>query len=931
MYNAKEIESKILKLWKEKDIPEKVLKLKRGKKFYFLDGPPYATGHIHMGIALNKILKDFYLRFFRMLGFDIWSQPGYDTHGLPIENQVQKKLDIKTKNEIEKFGIENFVKECRKFATKYIDVMRDQFLNLGVWMDWKNPYLTLTNDYIEGAWFTFKKAFDKGLLFKGDYPVHVCPKCETAVAYNEIIYKKISEESIYVKFPVKEKENEFLLIWTTTPWTLPANTGIMVHPRFEYSKVKVNNEILIIAKDLIENVMEKKKIKKYEIIETFPGKKLEGLEYESPLKNKLPLQQNIKPRVILSEQFVSLEEGSGLVHTAPGHGREDYKAGKEAGLASLSPLTLNGIFKEEAGFLEGKFAKDADPLIVEEFEKKNAIFAKEKITHDYPLCWRCETPLLMLSVPQWFFKVRNLRKKLLEENKNVNWIPKWAGKRFNNWLESLDDWPISRQRYWGIPLPIWICKKCNKTKVIGSIGELPEKISDIHRPYIDEIILDCECGEKMERVEDVLDVWFDSGVASWASLGYPKRKDLFEVMWPADLNLEGPDQIRGWWNSELITSVITFDKAPFKNILFHGFVLDAHGKKMSKSKGGVAPEEVIEKYGRDVLRYYFLRSDPSLDFYFKWDDVKEVLKFFTVFYNSAKFFETYCKKERLEHLKTEDKWLLSRVNNLIMNCRKLNQNFNHSKAVELIENFILEDLSHWYIKIIRDRTWPTYNKKDKKAAFATLYYALDKVVKLLAPICPFLAEEIYQNIFEGESVHLEDYPEEDKRLIDNKLEKQMTIVRKIVEASNAIRHEKGLKLKYTLQTLAIDGKEDILDSVKKFEEIIKNRANVKEVKIKKVKGMKKFEYGKIFLETKASKELKKEWLLRELIRNVQKKRKQLKLNVSDKITLYLPNIFKGSEEIIKESTGSKIVFGKISGKKEEFKFDKKKYEFGVEK
>jgi isoleucyl-tRNA synthetase len=623
----------------------------------------------------------------------------------------------------------------------------------------------------------------------------------------------------------------------------------------------------------------------------------------------------------MSEQFVSLEDGTGLVHTAPGHGKEDYRAGREGGIPALSPLNLDGTFTKDAGFLEGKFAKDADEIIVKEFENKNAIFGKENIVHDYPLCWRCETPLLMLSVPQWFFKVSDFRQKLLNENKKVNWVPKWAGKRFDNWLESLDDWPISRQRYWGIPLPIWTCEKCDKIKVIGSMDELPKKIEDIHRPYIDKVTLDCECGGEMKRVEDVLDVWFDSGVCSWASLGYPKEKKLFDEMWPPDFITEGPDQIRGWWNSQMITSMIAFEQRPFKNVLFHGFILDAHGIKMSKSKGNVvSPEDVIEKHGRDVLRFYFLKTDPSNDFYFKWEDVKEVLKFFTVLYNSVNFFNIYCKKEKLNGLKKEDKWIISRVNSLVKNSIKYNKSYNGFKATEMLENFVLEDLSHWYIKLIRNRTWPAYDKDDKKAAFATLYYVIDKLLKILAPICPFLSEDFYQEIIKGDSVHLEDYPKEEK--IDEKLEKQMEVVKKVVELSNSTRHKEKIRLRYTLQTLTVTGKKEDIEAVKNLKEIIKKIANVKEVKTKEGES-------KIELYTKASEELKKEWLLKELIRNIQSKRKKMKLDVKERIKLFLPEVFKDSAKTISGATGSEITFGEVSGDKTEFKFENKKYEFGI--
>ncbi|MDD5416728.1 MAG: isoleucine--tRNA ligase, partial [Candidatus Aenigmarchaeota archaeon] len=774
MIDLRDLDKQVSKYWKEKKIPEKTIKSRDGKeRFFFLDGPPYASGSIHVGTALNKILKDFYIRYYRMNGFNVWCQPGYDCHGMPIENKVQKELGLRTKQEIEQIGIEKFIKKCSEWATKYVDVMGEEFNGLGVWMDWKHPYLTLNQEYMNGAWHTFKVAYEKGLLYKGIYPIHICPKCETAVAYNEIEYKNVTDTSIYVKFKVKE--NEYLVVWTTTPWTLLANTGVMVHPKFEYAYVKVGNETWIIAKELADSLFNKIG-KDYKIIKTVKGSELKDLRYESPFK-ELPLQKNIKPKVINSAQFVTLDTGTGLVHTAPGHGLEDYKAGRESGLSILSPVNMEGRYKEEAGKWARKFVKDADQDIIDELKDKGLFVYAESVAHEYPHCWRCESPLLFISVPQWFFKISEIRDKLIEENKKVKWSPEWAGKRFDNWLQSLDDWPISRQRYWGIPLPIWTCEKCDAIKVLGSSDELPKKIPDIHRPYIDEIKLKCKCGGVMKRIPDILDVWFDSGVCSWASIGYPKDKKLFNEMWPADLIMEGSDQFRGWWNSQMITSVITFDKTPFTNVLMHGFVLEAHGKsKLSKSKGGISPSDFSQKYGLDVLRFFYLNEDTTMDFNFDWDKISSESRTLTTLMNVVNFIETYCKKTPMKNLTTEDKWILSRVNSIIPEFDKKVKEMKHNEAVQLIDNFVLNDFSRSYIKYVRSRT---------DEAGGVMYYVLDKLTKIIAPICPFSSEYIYQKFFkEKESVHLEDWPKCDKKMVDEKLEKQMNIVKRIVEASN---------------------------------------------------------------------------------------------------------------------------------------------------
>ncbi len=869
-----------------------------------------------------------------MKGYDVWDKPGYDTHGLPIENKVEQKLGLKSKGDIERLGVEKFNEECKKFATEFIGIMNSQFEDLGVWMNWSEPYLTLDNHYIEGAWHTFKTGFEKGLLYKDVYPVHVCTHCETAVAYNEIEYTQLSDPSIFVKFPVYGKENEFLVVWTTTPWTLPSNTGIMVKPSADYVYVKVGSEVLIIAEARLQNVMEKAGLSGYKIIKRVKGKDLENLKYEHPLVDVFPFIKRLQNahRVVLSEQYVSLEEGTGLVHTAPGHGQEDYKVGKENGLPIISPLRLNGTYNNNCGRFSGKYAKSADDEIIEEFNVRGLLLHKEKITHEYPKCWRCSTPLLYMSVPQWFFKVTAIRNKLIEENKKVNWYPEWAGKRFENWLENLGDWPISRQRYWGIPLPIWECERCGRTKVIGSIDELPQKPKDLHRPYIDEIEIECECKAKMKRVPDVLDVWFDSGLAAWSSLNYPKDKKLFERLWPSDLQIEGPDQIRGWWNSQLITSVITFNEKPFSNILFHGFVLDAHGNKMSKSKGNIVqPEDVITKYGRDVLRFYLLSSPAWDDFYFNWSDTENVAKALNILRNTFTFIKTYVDKrpERVT-LKIEDKWILSRINSILEEYDKNMQQYSQYKSVQALQDFILNDFSRWYIKLIRDRVWPSYEGKDKEAAFYTLLKVSEMLLKMLAPITPFLAEYYYQDLLKDkkslESIHMSPLPLPEKKAIDKDLERYMNIARDIFEVSSAVRQKEKLKLKWPLKRLIIitDDK-DVKAAVESLGEVIKFTCNVKNVSLEKKLPKGKFsegvfDKGKIYLDLERDEELEAEMILRELIRNIQELRKKNKFVIKDEIVLTIKTdkdttkiLKKYSERIKKEVGAADIIFDKLDG------------------
>ncbi len=918
--NADENEQKINEFWISNKIYEKVKRLREsGKKFYFLDGPPYASGAIHIGTAWNKILKDVYIRFYRMLGYNVRDQPGYDTHGVPIENKVEKALGFHSKGDIEKYGVDKFIKKCREFATKYIDVMNNQFADLGVWMDWSHPYMTLTNDYIEGAWHTFKKAYEKGFLYKDVYPVHICPHCETVVAYNEIEYKKLTDPAIYVKFPIVGKENEFLVIWTTTPWTLPSNTGVMVNPKIEYCKVKVGDEFYIIAKPLVETVMSKVG-RGYEIVETFPGKELEGVEYRSPLEDICDLQKNLKGghRVVLSEQYVSSEDGTGLVHCAPGHGREDYKVGKENNLPVLSPVNINGTYTEECGKFAGKYVKSVDNEIIEYLDQRGYLLHKESVTHDYPVCWRCKSPLIIISIPQWFFKVTSIRDKLLEENEKVDWHPAWAKKRFENWIMSLGDWPISRQRYWGIPIPIWECPKCGNIKVIGSVEELGVHLDDLHKPEIDNVTIKCDkCGAEMKRVPDVMDVWFDSGVASWATLGYPSNKEEFEKWWPADLNIEGPDQIRGWWNSQMITSVMTFDRAPFKSVVLHGFMLDAHGVKMSKSLGNnVRPEDMIKKYGRDALRAYLLSIPPGENIYFNWTELEEIYKSLNIIRNTERFVRTYVPSAGSEKLAVEDKWILSKVSKLSKDVRESLEKFKVNKAMELIFSFAVDEFSRWYIKLIRPRVRETYTGDDKEGAYFTLYTVLRELSKIMAPMMPFISEEIYQSLneikMEKESAHMEDFSVLNYE--NDELEKKMEIVKDIFDDVTSLRQDNGIKLRWPLKKIVIETDSDLSG----MEDVIKRICNADDVEIvgKFENGdMKKrsFLFGNVYIDTNVDME---DAYAKELTRHIQKMRKELGLNVSDRIRLYLSDQkIKSFEGKFKDAVGAQeIIYGDNDGR-----------------
>jgi isoleucyl-tRNA synthetase len=836
-YNPDKVEKDVKQDWKQNNTRRRALEKNEGEEiFYFLDGPPYPTGSMHMGTAMGKILKDYFIRFHRMNGFYVHAQPGYDTHGLPIENKVEEQEGFTAKQDIEDFGVANFIDECKDFATEYIDDMNQDFKEMGVWMDWENPYLTLHNYYIEGAWETFREAYKKGFLYEDSYPVHVCTRCETAVAYNEVEYMEKEDPEVYVSLPVKDSDRE-LMIWTTTPWTIPSNVAVMVHPEFEYSLVEFNDRQVWMASELAEDIMSKfgYDSEEYEIIETVEGEELEGLEYEHPLREEVPAQEDVQGRVVLSERYVDLSGGTGLVHSAPGHGKEDYEVGQENDLKQISPVDLKGNFTEKAGKYEGIFVKDADDDIKADLDEKGALFYSGSIRHEYPKCWRCDTPLLQLSIPQWFFGATQFRDKLLEENDKVNWVPDWAGDKFGEWLEQLGDWPVSRQRYWGIPLPIWECEDCDNTHVVGSRDELPENLDDLHRPYIDEVELECdECGGSMHRIPDVLDVWFDSGVAPWASLKHPEVDFTFEEEGPVDLEEEGFDQIRGWWNSQFITSIMTHDTRPFDNVVYHGKV-KLEGKEMSKSKGIIVrPEEVIEKYGRDLLRYYILTKDVSEDWSWEWDEVEESFDFMNLLWNTYSYRDTYTSEvERPEELELEDRWILSRLNSMVREAKKYSSepHFTAFRAVNEIEDFAANDLSRGYIKMIRDRLRPGYEGDDREAAEWTLRTVTDQLLKVLAPFTPYFADYHWNG---EDSIHLADYPEVNEEMIDETLERDMEIFQDVEEAVARLRQAKGIKLRYPVKKVTVSGNEEVERAVGDLQELLRERLNAKSVEFEKV-------------------------------------------------------------------------------------------------
>lgn len=860
-YN-KDLEKKIQSFWQENDIYNKTSKQRENRpKYSFLDGPPYCSGRIHLGTAWNKTIKDSFLRYKSMNGYSLRRQAGWDTHGLPIEHKVEELLDIKSKQEIEeKYGIDNFVEKCKEFAIKNKEDMTQQFKQMGVWMDWQDPYVTYDNGYMESCWWTLKQADKRDLLTQDKRVITWCPHCQTALANAEIEYGDKQDPSIYVKFKLKKQEYDipsYVLIWTTTPWTIPANLAVSIHPDFDYSYVKVHNdkldsdEIFIVADALIESIFgETEKT----ILKTLKGETLKGLEYIHPLSQNIPYQSTHNHKIILGTH-VTLEEGTGCVHTAPGHGPEDYEVGVKNGLEPFCPVGEDGCYTSDAGVYEGLEIHEANDRITHELEHANALLNYGTIDHRVGFCWRCKTPIIYIATKQWFIKVTQIKDQMLEQVDSVEWVPSWAGEsRFRNWVENARDWTISRQRYWGIPLPIWTCSDCGSKVVIGSKEELKTLSGDdtlegdfVHRPHVDNITITCECGSTMHRVPDVLDVWIDSGVAGWAALHYPQNpSENFDEWFPYDFITEGHDQTRGWFYSQLGLGVAAFGKAPYKKVLMHGFTLDEDGKKMSKSLGNVvSPEEVIEKYGADVLRFYLLDANkPWDDLKFHWDEVQNSSKLFNILWNVYYFATTYMSLDNFNPTKhnrddlifrEEDLWIESRINSLIKSVGEDIESLVFNRATEKITDFILEDLSRWYVRLIRGRTWVESDDPDKLGAYYTLYYTLKNLIMVLAPISPHVTEEIYQNLVRGveedapESVHMLDWTYSSEK-IDTKLEENMKYIRDILEASAHARDVARFKLRWPVQNITVVTEDDgVKEAISSLKSVLLEQANTKDI------------------------------------------------------------------------------------------------------
>ena len=841
--NVKDIEQKQIDKWKEQDILNKTIENRKdNENFVFYDGPAYANGFPGVHHMLAKILKDAICKYKTMKGYRVDRVVGWDTHGLPTEVNVEKLLGFKDKKDIENYGVEKFNEECKK----NVRTNEKEFVRLtermGQFIDTKNAYITFKNDYIESEWYILKRFFDEGLVYHSHKILPYCPRCGTELSTHEVAdgYKEVDVNSVILPFKVKDKD-EYFLVWTTTPWTLLANVALCVNPNEDYVKVESKGYKFILASALADKVLGED----YKVLETFKGKSLEYTKYEQ-------LMPFLKPEgeafYVTCDTYVTMEDGTGVVHIAPAYGADDNEVCRKYNIPMLNPVNLEGKYTD--GPWKGRLVTDSELEIeiIKYLKENDKLFKKIKITHNYPHCWRCKSPLIYMAKPAWYIKVTAYKDKLVEANKQVNWYPDYVGeKRFGNWLENVQDWGISRSRYWGCPIPLWTCS-CGHKEMIGSIDELVEKsiedidkTIDLHKPYVDNVHIKCkECGNVMSRIPDVIDVWFDSGVVPFAQYHYPfENKEYFEKHFPADFIAEGLDQTRGWFYSLIAVSVFLTGKAPYKNVLVNDLLLDKYGQKMHKSRGNaVEPFTILDKYGADATRWYMLYTSPVwTPLKFDEDGIKEVnSKFINTLKNTYTFFEMYANTDEVDprsfevdykDLEEIDKWLLSKYNNLIKNVTTYMDKYDLNKVVHLIQDFVCDDLSNWYIRRNRRRFWGSTLDNSKKAVYKVTYDVLCGLCKMISPIAPFISEEIYTKLTLEDSVNLSDYPVCNEEYINNELEDKMDTVIDLITIARNLREEAKIKVRQPIQEVIIEGK--YKDKIESFTSLIEEEINVKNV------------------------------------------------------------------------------------------------------
>ena len=845
-----EVQKEQVAEWNEENLLKKCVDAREGKpQFVFYEGPPTANGKPGIHHVMARTLKDSINRYKTMQGFQVNRKAGWDTHGLPVEIEVEKQLGINGKQEIEEYGIRQFNKKCRESVFTYTGLWRDMSERMGYMADMDDPYITLDNKYIETEWWIVKKFFDEDMIYEGHKILPYCPRCGTGLASHEVAqgYKDVKVNTLTVKFKKTGAENEYFLAWTTTPWTLAANTVLTVGPDFDYIKVRMTagddkGNVFYLAKALADKILGESN---YEVLEEMKGKDLEYMEYEQLMPF---VKADRKAFFITCMDYVSIEDGTGIVHSAPAFGEDDYQCGRKYNLPMLQPVDEKGEYTETPW--KGHFVMEEglDVEIIRYLAKDNKIFAKEKISHNYPHCWRCGTPLVYYAKPSWYIEMSRLKEQLVENNNSVNWFPPFVGeKRFGNWLSEVKDWAISRSRYWGMPIPIWKCD-CGHLECIGSRAELVEKAVEnidetveLHRPFVDDVHVKCShCGKPMTRIPEVIDCWFDSGAMPFAQWHYPfEHEDDFDKLFPADFICEGIDQTRGWFYSLMAISTFIMGKSPYKNVLVNDLLLDKNGKKMSKHVGNtVDPFEMLNKYGADATRWYLLNVSPAwTPTKFDEEGLQEIVsKFFGTLKNVYNFFVLYGNLDNIdvkalsvayEKRPVLDRWILSKYNKLVRDVTESMDRYDHMKTVRAITEFVNEDLSNWYIRRARRRFYSEGMSEDKESVFATTYEVLEGIARIIAPIAPFISDEMYKKLTGEETVHIAYFPQVNEKLIDDKVEKRMDVVRAVCNLGRGIREKESLKVRQPLAGVLVDGK--FKDLVEDMTPLIMEELNVKEV------------------------------------------------------------------------------------------------------